>query len=80
MSWLIAAVVIVVVAILLALRFAGREATPDVRVLSQLRQAGSDLNKPHPIEFFLYFSSEEGRNRAASQLRSLGFAVSVSWK
>lgn len=50
---------------------------PDGQVLDQLRRAGSDLSKEHPIEFFLYFSSEESAHAAASRLRNDGFAVEV---
>ncbi len=32
-----------------------KKADPDQMVLDQLRKAGSDLSKPHKIDFFLYF-------------------------
>jgi Regulator of ribonuclease activity B len=56
----------------------GGEAAPDVGVLSQLRQAGSDLSKPHAIEFFMYFPNEASANSVASKLQSEGFSVKVS--
>src|SRR5689334_11230235 len=31
----------------------------DRTVLEQLRAAGSDLSKPHQIDFYLYFATEE---------------------
>jgi hypothetical protein len=33
-------------------------------VLAGLQAAGSDLSKPHPIEFFLYFPTREAADRA----------------
>jgi len=41
----------------------------DQQVLNQLKEAGSNLNKPHNIEFFLYFPTEELANRAAEEVR-----------
>ena len=40
----------------------------DRLVLDQLRQAGSDLSKPHDIEFFLYFPTEQAANEAAKEI------------
>lgn len=48
---------------------------PDTQVIAQLRQAGSDLRKPHPIEFFFYTPTAAAADRLAQQLRSEGFAV-----
>jgi regulator of RNase E activity RraB len=42
-------------------------------VLQQLREAGSDLNKPHQIEFYLYFPTEEAAGKAAEKLEAEGF-------
>ena len=33
-------------------------ADPDEAVISQLKNAGSNLSKPHKIDFFLYFGDE----------------------
>ena len=46
---------------------------PDQQVLEQLRAAGSDLSKPHEMEFFLYFPSEEAAQQAGSKLETEGF-------
>lgn len=54
-----------------------KELAPDQQVLDQLKDAGSNLNKPHPIEFFLYFPTEELANRAASEVKGEGFNVKV---
>jgi len=71
MSWPIVAVVVVAViaAVLAGLRFMGRAAAPDVRVLSQLRQAGSDLRKPHPIEFYLCFRPRKHATESSQSCR-----------
>jgi hypothetical protein len=37
----------------------------DRAVLEQLRAAGSDLSKPHQIDFYLYFTTEEAAQKAA---------------
>ena len=55
----------------------GSQSDPDQQVLDQLKAAGSDLSKPHKIEFFLYFPSEEKANNAAAQLRKEGLTVEV---
>jgi regulator of RNase E activity RraB len=41
----------------------------DQQVLDQLKKAGSDLSKPHNIEFFLYFKNEEAASRAAKEVQ-----------
>jgi hypothetical protein len=50
---------------------------PDAAVLGQLKKAGSDLAKPHNIEFFLYLPSEAAANTAASRMGEQGFEASV---
>lgn len=42
---------------------------PDQQVLDQLKAAGSDLSKPHKIEFFLYFPSKEKADGAATEMK-----------
>jgi regulator of RNase E activity RraB len=49
----------------------------DESVLVQLKKAGSDLSKPHKIEFFLYFPSQSVADRAALRIREAGFQVEV---
>jgi regulator of RNase E activity RraB len=48
-------------------------ADDDRAVLQQLREAGSDLSKPHQIEFYLYFPTEEAAGKAAEKLEAEGF-------
>ena len=50
---------------------------PDQQVLDQLKAAGSDLTKPHNIEFFLYFPSEQKANEAGTQLKKEGLSIEV---
>lgn len=54
-----------------------KQFSPDGQVLSQLKKAGSNLSKPHDVEFFLYFPTESIAEQAASQIRTAGFAVEV---
>jgi regulator of RNase E activity RraB len=49
----------------------------DEMVLIQLRKAGSDLSKPHKIEFFLYFATQPVAEQAAARIRAVGFDVEV---
>jgi hypothetical protein len=37
--------------------------------LSQLAKAGSDLKKPHDIDFFFHFPTQDGAEKAAPKLR-----------
>ena len=54
------------------------EIAEDTEALSQLRAAGSDLAKPHKVEFYLYVPSEAAAEAAAASIRPLGYAVTVS--
>ncbi|HTE39828.1 MAG TPA: ribonuclease E inhibitor RraB [Steroidobacteraceae bacterium] len=58
-------------------RIARAQQDPDAQVLAQLRKAGSDLSKPHPIEFFLYVPTKEAAGRLESQVRALHFETKV---
>ena len=42
----------------------------DALVIRQLRAAGSDLTKPHEIDFYLYFPSEPAARAAADRIKS----------
>lgn len=53
------------------------EPTGDGDVIARLREAGSDLTKPHFVEFFMYFPSEAAAKRVADKLISLGFSSTV---
>lgn len=46
--------------------------------LKQLEIQGADTDTLHPVEFFLYFSTEWNAYVAATQLMNLQFKVSVS--
>jgi Regulator of ribonuclease activity B len=49
----------------------------DQLVLTQLKKAGSDLSKPHVIEFFLYFPTQAAAEEAAVRVREDGFQANV---
>lgn len=57
--------------------FRPKKIGPDEAVLTQLRKAGSNLSKPHPVEFFLYFPTAAVAQGAAEQIRASGFEVKV---
>jgi hypothetical protein len=54
------------------------EIAEDAEALSQLRAAGSDLAKPHKVEFYLYVPTEAEAEAAAAAIRPLGYTVAVS--
>jgi regulator of RNase E activity RraB len=49
----------------------------DQLVLDQLHKAGSDLSRPHPVEFFLYFPGQDAADQAAVQILNAGLEVTV---
>jgi hypothetical protein len=49
----------------------------DEAVLTHLRNAGSDLSRPHNIEFFLYFPTQAVADQAASRVQQDGFSTQV---
>jgi regulator of ribonuclease activity B len=49
----------------------------DQNVLNQLRAAGSDLSKPHDMEFYLRFPTQELANEVADEIEAEGFTVEV---
>ena len=50
---------------------------PDHLVLQELKKAGSNLSKPHKIEFFLYFKSHASAEAVAPSIKNLGFDIEV---
>lgn len=52
-------------------------ASPDTQVISQLRQAGSDLAKPHPLEVFLCFPDEASARQAAESVSAKGLSTEI---
>lgn len=49
----------------------------DADVIKELRKRGSDLSKLHPVEFFLYFPTEDAARRVAQELVNEGFTPTV---
>jgi hypothetical protein len=49
----------------------------DAEVIAQLRESGSNLRKPHEIEFFLYVPSQLAAERVAEKVRALEFTVKI---
>src|SRR5262245_53183078 len=50
---------------------------PDSVVIENLRDAGSDLTKPHDVDFNLYFPDEAAARRVGAKLSGDGYQVSV---
>ena len=51
---------------------------PDGQVLDQLRRLSSNLGKPHTIEFFLYFPTQQAADTVRELLTRKGFSAEVS--
>jgi histidinol-phosphate/aromatic aminotransferase/cobyric acid decarboxylase-like protein len=49
----------------------------DARLIDQLRKRGSDPFKPHDVDFFLAFPTQDAAEDLARQLRSEGFDADV---
>jgi len=56
---------------------AGSGADPDATTLTELARAGSDLQRSHEMEFFLYVPDRRSADAVAAQLEVEGFAVEV---
>lgn len=54
-----------------------QSATPDGAVLSKLRQLDSDVSKPRPTNFYLYFPSRQNAEVARMELLASGFSVAI---
>ncbi len=53
-------------------------ADQDAQVVEELKKAGSNMSKPHLIEFYLYFPSKEAASKVAQTLRDEGYEAQVS--
>ena len=62
---------------ILFFRASGAQDARDNAVIDQLRAAGSDLSKPHSLEFYLYVPTEEAARRVEGVLSREGFHVDV---
>ena len=49
----------------------------DARLIDQLRKRGSDPFKPHDVDFFLAFATQDAAERLANRLRNEGFDADV---
>jgi len=54
-----------------------RKADPDEAVIKHLKKAGSDVSKPHKVEFFIYFPNKDIAEQAAKRVRAQGFEAQV---
>ena len=50
---------------------------PDGRVLKQLVAQGSDLSKPHSVQFFLYLPDQARATQACNALKAEGYECKV---
>jgi hypothetical protein len=51
--------------------------TIDAAVVALIEKRGPGLSKPCPINFYLYFSSEEAALKSAMELRKMDFSAEV---
>ena len=52
-------------------------AAQDQAALDQLREAGSDMTKPHPFDFYIYHPEKAGAIEICGELQDEGFKVTV---
>ena len=73
-SWLILLVPLAIV------YFWRTSTSPDLdeQVINALIEAGSDVSKPHAVDFFLDFSGLEDATLACNELLSTGYEIEVS--
>ena len=69
--------IIVVMGILSSLFGCSKKSDPDEAVIIQLQKAGSDLSKPHTINFYIYLPTESAAEQAATRIRQTGFRAEV---
>jgi hypothetical protein len=74
---LVALLAVVLASVLLLRRERGPALSGDAQVVEQLRQSGSDLRKPHVVEFFMYFPAESEALSVASKVNAAGFSAEV---
>jgi len=74
---LVALLAVAVASVILLRRQRGPALSGDAQVVEQLRQAGSDLRKPHVVEFFMYFPAESGALSVANKVNAAGFSAEV---
>ncbi|WP_181179557.1 ribonuclease E inhibitor RraB [Methylibium rhizosphaerae] len=53
------------------------EANEDAMVIEQLLRAGSNLSKPHAVDFYVYLPSRRAADTVAAQLAKHGYTVRV---
>lgn len=49
----------------------------DQSTLDALQEAGSDLSKVHPFDFYFYHDEQLGAQQLCTELREMGFQVTV---
>lgn len=68
---------LVILGAMLYYRASSAKDARDAAVIDQLRAAGSDLAKPHALEFYVYVPTEDSAKRVAAKLKGEGFQVDV---
>jgi regulator of RNase E activity RraB len=49
----------------------------DQEILDHLRDRGADLTKPHEVEFYIYFPTQEAAQAASHEITQKGFRVQL---
>ena len=77
--WVIYAIILLVASVVVFLFM--RRTTPgtaaDAKITEQLAKAGSNLSRPHKIEFRFYFPSAQFAERVSATLKADGFQVAT---
>jgi hypothetical protein len=69
-------IAVVAAGILRSLNASAQESL-DGKTLAQLSKAGSDLKKPHDIDFFFYFPTQDAAEKAALKLAALSLSTKI---
>ncbi len=51
--------------------------SPDGQVILQLKNAGSNLSKEHPVEFFIYAPNKDAAEKIATRIEREGFKPKI---
>jgi hypothetical protein len=69
--------VVVCVVVFLILKKGAVPGSRDTRGIDRLRKAGSDLTRPHEIEFLFYLPSRASAEKVSTRLQADGYKVSI---
>jgi hypothetical protein len=76
-TWLIVLGLIAAITVPVFLRRTAVKISGDAKTIAHLAKSGADITKPHEIDFFFYFLTQEAAERIAPQLIALGLTAKI---